>query len=135
MFAGDCDVLEENRQVTYSLTDIQFEFVDPDRGYTLDSTSEERVSQAFAINSSGAVVPLLTSYRPYSFGRFILTVEATDSKGRSDISELKVCNSLLLYSLLLYILVSPFIALTQLSWTYCTYTYTYIHTYELFKVA
>ena len=90
MYAGDCDILEENRQVTYSLSDIQFEFIDEDRGYTLSSTSEDRVDRAFAINSSGAVVPLLTSYRPYSFGRFILTVVATDPKGRSDTSQLKV---------------------------------------------
>jgi len=90
MFAGDCDIVEDNRQMTYSLYDIQFEFVDEDRGYSLDSTSEDRVDRAFAINSSGAVVPLLKSYRPYSFGRFILTVAATDPKGRSDTSQLKV---------------------------------------------
>jgi len=98
MYAGDCDILEENRHVTYSLSDIEFEFIDADRDYSLDSTSEERVNQAFAINSSGAVVPLLMSYRPYSFGRFILTVAATDDKGRSDTSQLKVCKLTPLYS-------------------------------------
>jgi len=91
MFAGDCDVVDENRQVTYSLSDIQFEFIDPDRGYELDSDAEDLVSQAFTINSTGAVTPHLTSYRPYSFGRFVLTVVATDPSGRTDTSELKVC--------------------------------------------
>lgn len=90
MYAGDCDVLEENRQVTYSLSDVEFEFIDEDRGYSLDSTSEKLVDQAFTVRPNGAVIPLLTSYRPYSFGRFILTVTATDNKGRSDTSELKV---------------------------------------------
>ena len=90
MFAGDCDIVEDNRQVSYSLSDIQFEFIDPDRGYTLDSKAHGRVSSAFTINSSGAVTPMLTSYRPYSFGRFVLTVVATDPKGRTDTSELKV---------------------------------------------
>lgn len=90
MFAGDCDVVDENRQVTYSLSDIQFEFIDPDRGYELDSDAEDLVSQAFTINSTGAVTPHLTSYRPYSFGRFVLTVVATDPSGRTDTSELKL---------------------------------------------
>ena len=90
MYAGDCDILEENRQVTYSLSDIDFDFIDEDRGYTLSSTAEDRVDRAFSINSSGAVVPLLMNYRPYSFGRFILTVVATDPKGRTDTSKLKV---------------------------------------------
>ena len=91
MFAGDCDVLEENRQVSYSLDGIQFEFIDADRGYALDSDSQNLVDSAFSINSTGAVTPMLISYRPFSFGRFVLTVVATDSKGRTDTSELKVC--------------------------------------------
>jgi len=91
MFAGDCDILEKNRQVTYSLRDIQFEFLDPDLGYSLDQESKDRLRDAFTISPSGAVTPRLMSYRPYSFGRFILTVVATDTKGRSDTSELKVC--------------------------------------------
>ena len=91
MFAGDCDVDSGNRYVNYTLTNIQFEFLDADRGYWLDSTAERRVSEAFAINNStGAVTSRLTSYRPYSFGRFVLTVRANDRHGRSDTSELKV---------------------------------------------
>jgi len=90
MFAGDCDITPENRRVHYSLSDIKFEFLD-DRGHVLDSKSDERIRTAFAINATGAVVPMLTSYRPYSFGRFVLTVVATDPSGRSDTSELKVC--------------------------------------------
>ena len=91
MFAGDCDILEENRGVSYSLGDIQFDFIDPNLGYTLDSNSKHLVDNAFSINSTGAVTPMLTSYRPFSFGRFVLTVVATDTKGRTDTSELKVC--------------------------------------------
>jgi len=90
MYAGDCDHRAENRRVTYSLSDIQFEFLDADRGYSLDDAASDRVSTAFQINSSGAVTPALTSYRPYSFGRFVLTVVAADSEGRTDTSELKV---------------------------------------------
>lgn len=98
MFAGDCDILPENREVSYSLSDIQFEFIDPDRHYTLDSESKNRVSNssnssAFEVNSTGAVTPMLMSYRPYSFGRFVLNVVATDHKGRTDTSELTVCGA------------------------------------------
>ena len=100
MFAGDCDILEENRQVTYSLSNIEFEFLEDDRGYTLEPKYADLVSSAFAINSTGAVTPMLTSFRPYSFGRFVLTVTATDDKGRTDSSELTVCDCFTLSLLL-----------------------------------
>ena len=105
MYAGDCDILAANRRVTYSLSDVQFAFVDAGRGYELDERADERVATAFAVDAaSGAVTPTLASYRPYSFGRFVLTVQATDSSGRRDASELKVgiaCIYLFSYLLLL----------------------------------
>jgi len=91
MYAGDCDILAANRRVTYSLSDVQFAFIDDGRGYELDERADERAATAFAVDAaSGAVTPTLASYRPYSFGRFVLTVQATDSSGRRDASELKV---------------------------------------------
>jgi len=96
MFAGDCDLVEDNRRVNYSLRDIKFEFLDAGRGYALDGRANDLARVAFAINSSGTVTPRLSSYRPYSFGRFVLTVVASDAKQRTDTSELRVRISVVL---------------------------------------
>jgi len=82
-YAGDCDS-PENRGHTFSLSVLQF--FPPD-----NPTTATPVPDAFIIDAdSGWVYTHKNSYREFTDGTFTMKVIATDKKGRTAASELRV---------------------------------------------
>lgn len=98
MYSGDCDQNPDFKVHKYSIESIYFNYLpwdgdndDDTPAYTLSGEHEQRVADAFSVDrNTGDIIVTLPDYRPYSFGKFDVTVKASDSMGRSDTSRLSV---------------------------------------------